>query len=347
LQDFEMQRLNAASCLLFALITGPAILHAAERVRVEVVQTHTGMKMKDAAAAMAATHCSGTSGVYSKEPGYSCADANAGSDREGTRPNSEDDFFYDIDVILPGETRLILHCSSILGKNCSGLPYYPEATLVSCSNFEMAGAYYKDCTASAPAPTGIGVYEAALHGNKVTIFGTNWKRDYLKYGTWQMRTPTPKDSDTAVQEPKDATSPPAAAQNEPTIDPQELAEAKAGVAVAEYKLGYDYYLGRGIAQDYAQAAIWWRKAAEQGYASAQNNLGVMYNRGQGVPQSYADAYFWENLAAARANGSLQAMFAKNRDDSASRLGFFERLRAQKKATEWFAKHPPAADQVSR
>jgi TPR repeat protein len=123
------------------------------------------------------------------------------------------------------------------------------------------------------------------------------------------------------------------------IDVELIEKAKAGDAVAQYKLGYNYYLGKGIAQDFSQAAVWWQKAAEQGFPDAQNNLGVLYNSGKGVPQSYADAYFWQNLAAARANGPLQAQFAKNRDDSAAKLSFFSRMRMQSKAAKWAAQHP--------
>ncbi len=48
-----------------------------------------------------------------------------------------------------------------------------------------------------------------------------------------------------------------------------------------------YDKGLGVTQDYAQAAKWYRKAAEQGHAYAQFNLGYMYRFGQGVPQDYA------------------------------------------------------------
>ncbi len=123
------------------------------------------------------------------------------------------------------------------------------------------------------------------------------------------------------------------------IDPQIIEQAKAGDMVSQYKLGYDYYRGRGVALDYVQAAIWWRKAADQGYPSAQNNLGVLYNAGKGVPQSYAEAYFWENLAAARAAGPRQVTFAKNRDESASKLWFIARLRVQQRAAKWATEHP--------
>jgi TPR repeat protein len=61
-----------------------------------------------------------------------------------------------------------------------------------------------------------------------------------------------------------------------------------------------YALGQGVAKDSAEAARWYRKAAEQGHAAAQKNLGVMYAHGEGVPQDYAEAYKWANLAAAGA-----------------------------------------------
>ena len=37
--------------------------------------------------------------------------------------------------------------------------------------------------------------------------------------------------------------------------------------------------------------------AEQGNAAAQYNLGVMYDNGEGVPQDYAEAAKWYRLAA--------------------------------------------------
>ncbi len=56
-------------------------------------------------------------------------------------------------------------------------------------------------------------------------------------------------------------------------------------------------LGRGVPQDPAAAAAWYRKAADQGYPEAQNNLGVMCERGEGVLQDYAAAVSWYRRAA--------------------------------------------------
>ena len=69
--------------------------------------------------------------------------------------------------------------------------------------------------------------------------------------------------------------------------------------------------GKGFPRDMAQAAAWYRKAAEQGDVTAQGTLGVLYSMGQGVPQSDVEAYFWLDLAAA-VKGPNQEQYAANR-----------------------------------
>ncbi len=70
---------------------------------------------------------------------------------------------------------------------------------------------------------------------------------------------------------------------------------------AQFYLGVMYDNGQGVRQDYATAAKWYRKSANQGNAKAQNNLGVMYDDGQGVPQDYATAVKWYRKAAKQGN----------------------------------------------
>ena len=65
--------------------------------------------------------------------------------------------------------------------------------------------------------------------------------------------------------------------------------ADQGDALGQYNLGVIYLNGPGVAQDYAEAVKWFRKAADQGLALGQNNLGVMYLNGLGVSQDYAEA----------------------------------------------------------
>jgi len=81
--------------------------------------------------------------------------------------------------------------------------------------------------------------------------------------------------------------------------------AEQGNAKAQFSLGIQYQKGEGVLQDYAQAAVWFRKAADQGYADAQNNLGWMYDYGQGVPQDYAQAAIWYRRAGEQGVASAQ------------------------------------------
>ena len=48
-------------------------------------------------------------------------------------------------------------------------------------------------------------------------------------------------------------------------------------ADAQYRLGFKYYMGKGVEQDYAKAFEWYLKAASQGNVEAQNNLGELYD----------------------------------------------------------------------
>lgn len=65
----------------------------------------------------------------------------------------------------------------------------------------------------------------------------------------------------------------------------------------ELRLAGDYLVGRGVAKDPAQAAYWYRKAAEQGDSNAQNELGYLYSWGIGVGRDEAQAARWFMRAA--------------------------------------------------
>jgi len=54
-------------------------------------------------------------------------------------------------------------------------------------------------------------------------------------------------------------------------------------------------------QDNAEAAIWFRKAAEQGYADAQCALGELYLNGFGVTRDVNEAKIWFNKSARQGN----------------------------------------------
>jgi TPR repeat protein len=78
-----------------------------------------------------------------------------------------------------------------------------------------------------------------------------------------------------------------------------------GNADAQAVLGLVYYEGRVVPQDYAAAAMWYRKAAEQGHAEAQIQLGVLYHDGEGVPQDDAAAVRWFRKATEQSNARAQ------------------------------------------
>ena len=83
------------------------------------------------------------------------------------------------------------------------------------------------------------------------------------------------------------------------------AMADQGDALAQYNLALRYYFGRGVAQDYAKAMKWYRKAADQGNALAQYCVGNGYYHGEGVAQDYAEAVKWYRKAADQGDALAQ------------------------------------------
>ena len=79
--------------------------------------------------------------------------------------------------------------------------------------------------------------------------------------------------------------------------------ADQGDAAAQLQIGVMYSEGRGVPQDYSEAARWYQMAAGHSNAEAQYNLGILYATGRGVPQDNVLAYMWFNLAAALLSGS--------------------------------------------
>jgi len=115
--------------------------------------------------------------------------------------------------------------------------------------------------------------------------------------------------------------------------------ADQGHAGAQNDLGLMYANGQGVPEDHAEAVRWYRLAAEQGHASAQGRLGNGYANGQGVPQDDVQAHLWFDLAASRMTGVLRESAVEARDLAASRLTPDDLSEAQRLAREWDAAHP--------
>ena len=161
----------------------------------------------------------------------------------------------------------------------------------------------------------------------------------------------------------------------PGIETSLLARANAGDAAAQVGVGDSYAAGKGVAQDYvqaaawyrkaadkgdisgqihlaalyrdggkhfprdmAQAAAWYRKAAELGDAGAQGTLGVLYSMGQGVPHDDVEAYYWLDLAAS-APGPNQEKYAANRQMIGTHITADELEAVQDRVAQWKAAHP--------
>lgn len=81
--------------------------------------------------------------------------------------------------------------------------------------------------------------------------------------------------------------------------------AEAGSAPAQFDLGRLLH-GQGTALSLAEAAEWFRKAADQSLAEAQYNLAVQLSMGQGVAKDEVEAARW--MLAAADQGLAEAQF---------------------------------------
>lgn len=88
-----------------------------------------------------------------------------------------------------------------------------------------------------------------------------------------------------------------------------LAKAKAGDAQAQYRLGKMYYDGDDVSQNYPQAALWFRRAAEQGNPDAEYMLGGLYHYGLGVPKNSAKSIIWLEKAAGQGQAKADYLLA--------------------------------------
>ena len=76
--------------------------------------------------------------------------------------------------------------------------------------------------------------------------------------------------------------------------------AEDGDGVAQILLGEMYESGDGVRKDSVEAVRWWRKAAEQGFPTVLFNLCYVYSQGKpGVPADKVESFKWCILASDR------------------------------------------------
>lgn len=119
-----------------------------------------------------------------------------------------------------------------------------------------------------------------------------------------------------------------------------LKSAQKGDPNAQVQLGWMYYKGKDVAQDYQEALKWFRKAAEHGDAKAQVALGGMYEVGKGVPQNKQQAVMWYQKAAEQGYSKAQYICG---------LMYFTGAgvsKDYKRALQWFVKASEQGDFMS-
>jgi uncharacterized protein len=115
---------------------------------------------------------------------------------------------------------------------------------------------------------------------------------------------------------------------------QLLGAAERGDPRAQARVAFMYETGRGLPQDYYQAAGWYHRAAESGFPPAQHRLGLLFDKGQGVPEDYVEAYKWLNLAASAAPPAQREFYLRVRDAVARKMTHIQLTQAQWLSTHW-------------
>jgi uncharacterized protein len=98
-----------------------------------------------------------------------------------------------------------------------------------------------------------------------------------------------------------------------------------------------YDKGQGVVQNYAEAAKWYHRAADQGSSVAQFNLGLMYDSGKGMVKDYVQAHMWISLARAHTNVDGETKYAAMRDRVAAKMTPAQVAEAQRRAARWYLK----------
>ena len=119
------------------------------------------------------------------------------------------------------------------------------------------------------------------------------------------------------------------------IDQKLMTSARAGDATAQISVAHAYSEGQSVPQDYAQAALWYRKAAEQGEHKAEFDLGLLFSEGKGVTQDDGQAAGWYRKAAEQGDRYAQRKLGSLYEDG------FGVAQDYNQAVSWYHK---AADQ---
>ena len=113
--------------------------------------------------------------------------------------------------------------------------------------------------------------------------------------------------------------------------------AEQGIAQAQYNYGLLSASGaKSLPRDEAGAITWIRLAAEQGLAEAQCSLGARYATARGVARDYVEAYKWLRIASVLGSGPSAEECIQARNTVAGKMSPSDVAEAHMLAQEWLA-----------
>lgn len=112
--------------------------------------------------------------------------------------------------------------------------------------------------------------------------------------------------------------------------------ALSGDAKSQELLGRAYKFGDGVEQNYAEAAKWLIKSAEQGNTHVLFDIASIYREGdEHLKPDVKEAYFWYSVAVVRGETSNTS----RRDSILQYLTQEQRLILDKRVAEWINSYP--------
>jgi len=108
--------------------------------------------------------------------------------------------------------------------------------------------------------------------------------------------------------------------------------ANKGESQAQYELGLVYMSGEGVSKNYNEGVSWLKKAAEQGHAQAQYNLSLAYYKGNGVAKSSTQSINWLTKSAEKGYEKAQNELGKTYRDGDEGVS-----KDLKQSIKWFRK----------
>ena len=136
----------------------------------------------------------------------------------------------------------------------------------------------------------------------------------VKTYSWQNcpdeRPPGPATAQPAT--PPEVTKPPVAeTPKPPPTETTQTPPAPSAAAQSAYETALKYQYGEGVAQSDAEAAKWFRQAADQGHVDAQYQMGILCQKGWGVARNEEEARRWFRQAAAQGHALARAKLGEN------------------------------------